>query len=143
MLAGFCLVCSTAYGQFTVEVLPPVPTFSVVIQQPVVISSDHYVLLWSNDSPRKVHQICWLHTKYCRCLHQKANIGTRTYWQLFGLLVFLLVFLDASNKMDCRILLARCDLDRHNPQALHLLEPFDIADILLRLAIVGNEERIV
>jgi hypothetical protein len=45
--------------------------------------------------------------------------------------------------MDCRILLARCDLDRHNPQALHLLEPFDIADILLRLAIVGNEERIV
>lgn len=36
MLAGFCLLCcSTARGQFTVEVLPQVQTFSVVVIQPI------------------------------------------------------------------------------------------------------------
>lgn len=35
MLAGFCLLCSTARGQFTVEVLPPVPTFRVIVIEPI------------------------------------------------------------------------------------------------------------
>ena len=39
MLAGFCLLfCSTARGQFTVEVIPQVQRFDVVIQQPVLDS---------------------------------------------------------------------------------------------------------
>ena len=42
MLAGFCLLCSTARAQFTVEVIPQVQRFDVVIQQPVVVVDREY-----------------------------------------------------------------------------------------------------
>lgn len=50
MLAGFCLLlfCSTARAQFTVEVLPPVQRFDVVIQQPV--NREYYVCFFKGPN---------------------------------------------------------------------------------------------
>lgn len=51
MLAGFCLLlfCSTARAQFTVEVIPQVQRFDVVIQQPVP-DSEFIVVVCSTKS---------------------------------------------------------------------------------------------
>lgn len=57
MLAGFVLLfCSTARGQFTVEVLPQVQRFDVVIQQPVMmVDADHYVVMFTRASCGPCH----------------------------------------------------------------------------------------
>ena len=57
MLAGFVLLfCSTARGQFTVEVLPQVQRFDVVIQQSVMmVDADHYVVMFTRASCGPCH----------------------------------------------------------------------------------------